>query len=206
MAVFVKAICLLAAFCFTIEAKNDTRADPAKKQTPPASPPQNQFDFVFSIYNQTTPIPESQTTTRMTRPSTGNQATIQPNIVGGSTSIYDDSSEEESDTDTDDGEVQSAPSYVFKENGNRVSGNTRPMSAGWTRQRAMTGVRDGDLVGDYEGGLFGVHDHLVGRATGSSARGVGIALGLLGLLTVVIAAAFLIIRKQRSNNASFVRI
>eukprot|EP00057_Strongylocentrotus_purpuratus_P014696 XP_011669170.1 PREDICTED: uncharacterized protein LOC105440562 [Strongylocentrotus purpuratus] len=208
MAAFWKIICLLAVFCITAEANNDTSTN-TTGNLPPV-PPQNQFGFVFSFFNQTTPSPNRPMTNS---PSNGGQAAVGPSIGVGSvsyTGIDGDSSEEESDIDTDTdvdvNEADGVPSYVYGSYRNRVSGNTRPMLRGNRRQRVMSGVQAGDRDGDVVGDFVGDHDQLIGRSTGTSGRGVGIALGVLGLLALIIAAAFFIIRKQRNSRATFVRI
>ncbi|XP_011675575.1 uncharacterized protein LOC105443730 [Strongylocentrotus purpuratus] len=187
MATLVTFICLLAACCIVAEAhKNPITNIKAKPELNPVGPPQKQTMFDFPVDQGTGPS--------FAGPSIGG-----PSTAGSSLSymIPGSSSEEVSDVDmemdADINDVDSVLSFVFGRNGNQISGNMRPLLPGNGRQRVMSGVEAGE------------YDQLKGRTSGSSGRGVGIAFGVLGLLALVVAAAFFTIRRYRQDIPVLVR-
>ncbi|XP_003730168.1 uncharacterized protein LOC100890564 [Strongylocentrotus purpuratus] len=178
-----KLICffaLIAACCLVTEAR---RSGKTREVRHVVGAPQKQtmFDFPF---DQTV---------------VGGSAAA--GSVGASTSVFgsDSESSEESDLDmdmdTDINEVDAAdtPAMVGG-NGNQVGGNLLPF---------LSGGRAGGRAAAPEAGNA---DQLLSRTSGSSGRGVGIAFAVMGLLTVIVAAAAFTLRKYRHSIPVLVRV
>nr|XP_054754468.1 uncharacterized protein LOC129260526 [Lytechinus pictus] len=170
---------LIAALCVVTEAG---RPGEIRKTRHVVGAPQKQtmFDIPF---DQTNSVPVAG--------SAGS-------VGASSVFVMDSGSSEESDLDmdvdmadmdTDANEVDAGDAPVMV-GGNQVNGNLLTF---------LSNDR-GDAV------EAGNADSLLSRTSGSSARGVGIAFAVLGLLIVIVAAAAFTLRKYRHSIPVIVRV
>ncbi|XP_041463734.1 uncharacterized protein LOC121414734 [Lytechinus variegatus] len=171
---------LIAALCVVTEAGRPGRIRNARHVVG-APQKQTMFDIPFDQTMNSVPFAGSA-----------------GSVGASSVFVMDSGSSEESDLDmdvdmadmdTDANEVDAGDAPVMV-GGNQVNGNLLPF---------LSNDR-GDAV------EAGNADQLLSRTSGSSARGVGIAFAVLGLLTVIVAAAAITLRKYRHSIPVIVRV